>query len=225
MKQTSVRIAVRKYQLCMLEREEGYEKTYGTGGTTDALREAIYGGAQKLVAFRIGSGGTNETVSLDVENGKVKIETQYPGEVDFTVTVRSKLADSSRKECIIYKETEEFEKVNFSAGDNEAQALVDALAKSKNFTATLEENGSGTISDVSQKKFTGGADPSVTNADYSRACPAGIMADVGGRNYYHHVADSDYLCCLPEIYSVGYCRRSSERIGGSYEESKWLDLV
>lgn len=153
----------------MIEREEGYEKTYGTGGTTDALREAIYGGAQKLIAFRIGSGGTNEAVSLNAETGKVKIETQYPGKVGFSVTVRTKLADSSRKECIVYRGTEEYEKVSFSVGDNEAQALVEAFAKSKNFIAALEENGSGAVNDVSQAVFTDGEDPTVTNADYSHA--------------------------------------------------------
>ena len=43
----------------VIEREDGYEDLYGTGGTTDALREALCGGAQKLIACRIGSGGSS----------------------------------------------------------------------------------------------------------------------------------------------------------------------
>ena len=42
----------------VLPAAEGYENTFGTGGTTDALREAFYGGAVKLIAVRVGNGGT-----------------------------------------------------------------------------------------------------------------------------------------------------------------------
>ena len=52
-------------EVVVLEREEGYEQVYGTDGTTDTLREAIYGGAKKLIACRIGSGGTMATVELE----------------------------------------------------------------------------------------------------------------------------------------------------------------
>ena len=41
----------------VLPAAEGYENTFGTGGTTDALREAFYGGAVKLIAVRVGNGG------------------------------------------------------------------------------------------------------------------------------------------------------------------------
>ncbi len=153
----------------VLEREDGYEGIYGTEGTTDAMREALYGGAQKLVACRIGSGGTNETVSLEAETGKVRITAQYPGNAGFSVTVRQKLTDAGRKECIIYMGTKEFEKVNFTAGGNEAQALADAFSNSKHFFAALEEGGEGAMSDVSQSAFTPGEDPAVTNGDYSHA--------------------------------------------------------
>lgn len=153
----------------VLEKEDGYEKTYGTGGTTDALRETLFGGAQKLVCCRVGSGGASETVSLEAETGKVKITALYPGNVGFTVSVRQKLTDASRKECVVYIGTDEFERINFTAGGNEAQALVDAFAKSKNFSAELAEGGEGAVSDVSQAGFTAGEDPVVTNGDYSRA--------------------------------------------------------
>lgn len=154
----------------VIEREDGYAQIYGTGGTTDALREALYGGALKLIACRVGVGGTAETVSLDAETGAVKITARYPGKMDFSVTVRKKLADDTRKECIIYTGTQEFEKISFAAGDDEAKTLVDAFAKSKNFTAELEgEGAAGVVADVSQTEFEGGTDPTATNADYSKA--------------------------------------------------------
>lgn len=152
----------------VLDREDGYESTYGIGGTTDVMREAIYGGAQKLIACRIGSGGTSETLSLDAATGNVKLTAKYVGKAGYSATVRQKLSDASRKECIIYIGTKEFEKINFTAGDNEAEALVSAFAKSKNFTAEIENSGEGIVSDVSQAAFTEGEDPAVTNGDYSK---------------------------------------------------------
>lgn len=154
----------------VIEREDGYEQIYGDAGTTDTLREALYGGAQKLIACRVGNGGTAASVSLTAATGTVKMEAKYPGKMEFSVTVREKLSDSTRKECIIYTGTQEFEKVAFPAGEDEAKALVDAFASSKNFTVTLEgEGAAGVVTNVSQTAFTTGTDPTVSNADYSKA--------------------------------------------------------
>ena len=90
--------------------------------------------------------------------------------MEFTVTVRTKLADSATKECIIYAGTREFEKVEFAAGEGEVKALVAALAGSKNFAAEAEEGkDDAIIKEVSQTAFTAGANPNVTNEDYSSA--------------------------------------------------------
>lgn len=163
--------------VAVLEREDGYEQVFGTDGTTDALREALYGGAKKLVACRVGSGGTPSLVELDAATGKVTITAKYPGKRAFTVTVRAKLSDAARKECIIYSGAQEFEKINFAAGEDEAAALVEAFQKSKNFLAELKESpegtaASGVITAVSQKEFTAGTDPTTTVAEYSQALAA-----------------------------------------------------
>ena len=48
--------------------------------------------------------------------------------------------------------------------------MVDAFASSKNFTVTLEgEGAAGVVTNVSQTAFTTGTDPTVSNADYSKA--------------------------------------------------------
>lgn len=154
----------------VIERENGYAQIYGTEGTTDALREALYGGAQKLIACRVGSGGSPAKVSLEAETGTVAITAKYPGSMNFSITVREKLVDNTRKECIIYSGTQEYEKYNFDAGDDEAKTLVDLFAKSKNFIASLEgEGAAGVITNTNQLEFTEGVDPTVTNADYSKA--------------------------------------------------------
>lgn len=109
------------------------------------------------------------SVSLAAATGKVKITAKHPGEMPFSVTIRNRLTDKDRKECIIYTGTTEFEKVYFSAGDNEAASLVSAFANSKNFTANLEESAKGIMTNVNQTAFTGGKNPTVATANYSAA--------------------------------------------------------
>ena len=150
----------------VLPASEGYENTFGTGGTTDALREAFYGGAVKLIAVRVGNGGTVGSASLACATGKAKLSTKYPSGAKFTATIREKLGDSSKKECIVYLDGSEFEKVTFAAGTEEATALKEAFASSKNFVVDITD-ASGTVTAVSQSAFADGADPTVTNADYS----------------------------------------------------------
>ena len=108
-----------------LSAEDGYEGTFGTALTTDAMKEAIAGGAKTIIACRVGNGGTQGSIKLqDSEStDAVSITAKYPGAKDFVVTVREKLSDSTLKECIFYAGTTEFEKVEFTAGTDEANAL------------------------------------------------------------------------------------------------------
>ena len=154
-----------------LSAEDGYEGTFGIALTTDAMKEAIAGGAKTIIACRVGNGGTQGSIKLQDSEATdaVSITAKYPGAKDFVVTVREKLSDSTLKECIFYAGTTEFEKVEFAAGTDEANALVDALASSKNFKAEVIKSGTVTLQNVSQSQFTKGTDPQVTNGDYSNA--------------------------------------------------------
>lgn len=155
-----------------LSAEDGYEKTFGTGLTTDAIKEAIAGGAKTIIACRVGNGGTQGTISLADTDGEeaVSITAKYPGEKGFTVTVREKLSDSALKECIFYAGTTEFEKVEFSAGEGEAAELVEALASSKSFKAEVKEGkGASILAAAAQSEFTTGTNPEITIGDYSNA--------------------------------------------------------
>lgn len=155
-----------------LSAEAGYEQTFGTGLTTDAIREAIAGGAKTIIACRVGNGGTQGSVVLkDTEKEEaLSIMAIYPGEKDFTVTVREKLSDPALKECIFYAGTTEFEKVEFAAGEGEAKSLADALVLSRNFKAELKEGkDSALLETVSQSTFTKGTNPQTTAGDYSNA--------------------------------------------------------
>lgn len=162
-------------QAMEISREEGYEKLYGTGGTTDAMKQAFNGGAQSVVAYRLGSGGANGSITLNDKEGAAvaTLSTRYPGSKAFAVTVKEKLTDPSKKQCIIYAGAKEFEKVDFVAGENEAQAFADAMASSSSFTVSLEEGkGGAVLADVSQGKLEGGMDPVIEAKDYSDAFAA-----------------------------------------------------
>lgn len=151
---------------------EDYTGIFGTGLTTDAIKEAIAGGARTVIACRVGKGGTPGTATLkDTEGGDaVTISAVYPGDKEFTVTLREMLSDSAVKECIIYDGTAEYERIEFAAAENEAQEFVKAMGASGKFTAVLAEGKeAASLAGVSQAAFTKGSNPSVTAEDYSDA--------------------------------------------------------
>ncbi len=155
-----------------VENGDSYEAVYGTGLTTDAIREAVSGGAKTIIACRVGNGGSRSEISLkDADDADaVKITTLYPGDKEFTVSIREKLTDASLKECIIYTGTKEFEKVEFASGDGEAEALEEAFASSKRFEVkAVEDNKRAVLTNVTQEAFTAGTNPTVTTDDYSNA--------------------------------------------------------
>ncbi len=152
-----------------------YEEIYGTGGTTDAIRQAFNGGAQTVIACRLGEGGANASIVLKDEAGEaaVKISAKYPGTRDFTVTVKEKIANPAVKQYIVHSGANEVETVEFRAGENEAQSLFDALELDKYFTAELVgEKESCVLENILQKKMEGGEDPAITTEDYANAFAA-----------------------------------------------------
>ena len=155
-----------------LSAEDGYADTFGDGGTTDAIQEAINGGAKTIIACRAGNGGTQATITLNSKDGEaaVTLTAKYPGKKAFTATIREKLSDSTVKECIIFADTTEFEKVEFAAGAGEAAALVAAFADSKKFKAEVKSGqDQSEMLNVAQSLFTAGTDPAVATSDYSNA--------------------------------------------------------
>ena len=152
--------------------DAGYEQTFGTGLTTDAIREAVLGGAKTIIACRVGNGGTRGTVKLMDADGEeaLGITAKYPGDKEFAVTVREKLADMSMKECIIHAGTAQFEKIEFAAGVGEVKALAEAFSSSRNFTAEVKEGKENvSLRPVSRSPFERGGNPQITTEDYSNA--------------------------------------------------------
>ncbi len=158
-----------------LNADTDYGSIYGTGLTTDAIKEAVAGGAKEIIACRVGHGGTNASIDLNDKDGEaaVKISAMYPGDKKFAVTIREKITDSLAKECIIYTGTKEFVKFAFPAGEGEAAAVAEGLAKSESFAVSLVSGKEkAELANISQETFTKGENPEVTTEDYSDAFAA-----------------------------------------------------
>lgn len=154
-----------------LDANDGYKHIYGDELTTDAIAQAIAGGASTIIAVRVGSGGTVATCQLKLSSDnskKITISAKYVGARAFSATVRVKLTDSTKKELIIYHGTDVFESFEFDVDStDETASCVAAVNKSSNFTAATTDTG--TVDAVAQQAFTAGTNPTAVVSDYSNA--------------------------------------------------------
>ncbi len=148
---------------------------YGNGETEDMITEMLKGGSSKGYFVRCGTGGTCGTITLTDDATSavdvITITAKYVGNRAFTASIRDSLINDSKRECIIYDGSAEFEKVTFAKNptEGEAAALVAAFAASSNFKAESAAKGSGKLTAVTQKAFTAGTNPTVSNDAYSAA--------------------------------------------------------
>lgn len=95
----------------------------------------------------------------------VEISTKYPGDRDFTVSVRTNII-TDKRQVVILDGTDIFSLIEFDECDDEAQAVVDALATNKVFTA--RKIAPALLEDITQTPMTGGTNPTATTASYSK---------------------------------------------------------
>ena len=95
----------------------------------------------------------------------VRIYARCHGARDFTYSIKTNLA-TGKREFTVYDGTTVFDNVEFAAGGDEAQALVDALATNKNFIA--RKHAAGILADVTGVAITGGSNPKITIASYAK---------------------------------------------------------
>lgn len=151
---------------------------YGAGNKEDLITEMFKGGNSKGYFVRVGTGGTKATITLKDDATTaveaVTLTAKYVGTRAFTVSIRDSLTNTSKRECIIYDGTSEFEKVTFEKEPEggEAAALVAAISNSENFDATLVAAGSGKLGAITQQTFTAGTNPTTDSDAYSAALNA-----------------------------------------------------
>lgn len=215
---------------------EGY---YGKDGNVGILEHCFLGGAAKVKAVRLGTGGTKATITLKDTAGTpvsvAKLTGIYPGSRPLSVTIRDSLAVSTLREAIIYSGTSELTRVTFAKGTGEVAAIVAAINANRDSVVVAEKlaDGNGTLANVAQSAFTPGTDPAITNTDYSNAFTvlesdtwntlcvdtndAAVHALV--RSFIHRAVDSGLMvmAAVAEAVAVPYATRKTNAAGFNSE--------
>lgn len=140
----------------------------GGGKGANVITQMRIGGANTIVVVRVGSGGTQASITLkdDKDEDVVTLTTLYPTSRAFTVTIKESLEDDTQKMAIIQEGTKDLETVTFAAGSAEVAGIIAAFTNSAYVKAVKKADGSGKLKTISQSKFTGGTDPTVTTEAY-----------------------------------------------------------
>ncbi|MFA9457430.1 phage tail sheath subtilisin-like domain-containing protein [Halalkalibacter sp. AB-rgal2] len=134
----------------------------------NVLSEVFRGGAREIKAIRVGSGGTRAELVLKDGNEEdvIRLSTKYPTSRQFRLIIRDVLGDADKRECLVYEEMQERERLVFTT-DNQIEAFVDVINKeSVFFDAEKMSDGDGTLESIFNSLVDGGADPQVTGEDY-----------------------------------------------------------
>lgn len=161
------------------------EQTYGTGtynGTTytvSAAQMMFQAGASTVYTYRLGTGGT--AASKVIVTG-LTATAKYVGTYPIAVAVQNKVGYTNVKVFQVYANGTQVESFEFAANATSEGANLIAAAANSNYVtltaATDEETGLPTppttvpILEVASGALTGGANPTVTNNNYSTAFSA-----------------------------------------------------
>lgn len=156
-----------------LEAEGQIMETYGDLAQTAVAREAFRGGARRVVAVRLGAGGTKAVVELDdgAAAAVATVTAKYEGVRGnaFRFTVRTSLADATKREAILYEGAQELERHTYTAGADEAAALETAWAESPYVVVDKLVVGDGTVANIALAPLATGTEPDVTGAALTNA--------------------------------------------------------
>lgn len=143
--------------------------TYGTGYTVPAAAAMFNGGASAVYTYRLGTGG--KQASKELTSG-LTATAKYPGTMAVSVAVQEKLGDSTKKQLQVYAGTTLVETWEFAADGANEGANVVAAAKGSNYITLEGSAATVPVLAVASGALTGGANPTVTNEEYSKAFAA-----------------------------------------------------
>lgn len=173
------------------------EDKYGTAAGVDVPKEVIRAAAAGVDVLRIGAGGTLGTRTL-VDTGAAntnRLDTKYPTTKDIRATIEDLPSSPTTFRHLLIHEMisgvltlrEEF--IFAKGAANEPTALHNAIvAKGSNWIAEVFiATGTGLLAAISAQALSGGANPTITNADYT----TGMAVLAGRRGYEGVVMDSE----------------------------------
>lgn len=140
-------------------------------------RLALLGSPKALMLYRLADSSA-KTATLILQNSEespkdaIKLETLYPTDRDFKVTVASNVVNSSNKNISFYEGTQLLTKIeNITGTLVEVVASINKSTIGKYAKASLVAGATGTLANVSSAGFTGGDNgtTSITNENYLNA--------------------------------------------------------
>lgn len=140
-------------------------------------RLALLGSPKALMLYRLADSSA-KTATLILQNSEespkdaIKLETLYPTDRDFKVTVDSNVVNSSNKNISFYEGTQLLTKIeNITGTFGEIVASINKSTIGKYAKASLAAGATGTLANVSSVGFTGGDNgiTSITNENYLNA--------------------------------------------------------
>lgn len=151
------------------------EGDYSPANTVPAAAKMFEGGASRVYVYRLGTGGTQSSFSLKVnDEDAVTVRAKYPGDYDLAVSLQAKLGSTDTKEFKVYHSDALLETFSFTADGTTEVAGICAAVKSAyvELSGVGEVEGALTAVAAVAGSLTGGSDPTVTTADYSSAYAA-----------------------------------------------------
>ena len=143
---------------------------FGSGATANLISAMFDGGIATGKFVRIGSGGNAPSITLKTEDDAeaVVITGAYVGSRPLSVSVKETITGDG-KEFIIYEGATIVFQTKFGIDEDEVAGLIKAINETtKEFGAKISGEASGKIAIVTQEPMTGGTDPIVEMADYSK---------------------------------------------------------
>lgn len=142
--------------------------------SSDIINLAIEGGAGRILAVRIGSGGVKGSASLKDTAGTpanaITATLKYEGTRALGYIIREMLGDPNYRELVITEDGVILEKVTFPASaDGEVDALIAAVSVSNYVDLAKVDGyvGTGKLALVASGTFAGGTNPTLTNESYA----------------------------------------------------------
>ncbi len=137
-------------------------------------RIALLGSPKELMLYRLAdSSAKTATLTLQNSDGSpvdaIKLETLYPTDRDFKVTVASNVVNPSNKNISFYEGTTLLTKIENVTGTlEEMVTLINKSSIGKYAKASLVNGATGTLANVSSAGFTGGNNgtAAITNENY-----------------------------------------------------------
>lgn len=152
-----------------LTKNYGYGDKYSTTYTVPAAEAMFLGGAITVYTYRLGTGGKKATLTTE----GITFTAKYEGTMPISVAVQTKLADSTKKQLLVYSGKVLLETIDFTAdGKNEGANLIAAAGKKSNYLDITGTAATVPVMAVAAGALAGGEDPTVTNENYSKAFEA-----------------------------------------------------